>query len=62
MMERYGDLGHWVEETARPYKRMFLDMEVKASMAEAELDPLSAADFRRKARLLKKHIERLEAM
>lgn len=59
---RYGDWQHWKELSRAPYVRAFLRLELKATAAEAEADPESAQYYRRQARILKKHISRLDSL
>ena len=61
-MNRYGDLDDWKHKALQPWVWKWTDLEVKASAAEAELDHHSARDFRRQARIVKKHIERLQSL
>ena len=59
---RYGDLEHYKQLRRAPYVKAFVDLELKATQAEAEADPHSARHFRHQARVLKRHIERLDAL
>ena len=52
----------WKAAAIAPWLAKWVDLEVEARIAEEELDPHSARDFRRQARTIHRHIERLRAL
>ena len=52
----------WKAEQLAPWLAKWVDLEVEARIADAELDHYSAQDFRRQARVIHRHIERLRAL
>lgn len=61
-MNRYGDLDDFKRAAAKPYRERFLDLEILARKAEAEADPISAAHYRHQARILHRHLRRLDSL
>ena len=64
MMPRinFDPLADFKAEQLRPWVWKWTDLEVKASAADARLDYPEAEYLRRQARIVKQHIERLEAL
>ena len=52
----------WKAEQLAPWLAKWTDLEVQARIADEQLDYPSARDFRRQAKTIHKHIERLRAL
>jgi len=58
----FDHLADWKQKQLQPWVWKWTDLEVKASAADGRLDYPEAEALRRQARIVKAHIERLEAL
>ena len=52
----------WKSTQIAPWLSKFTDLEIQARIADEMLDYPSARDFRRQAKIIHRHIERLRAL
>ena len=52
----------WKATQIAPWLHKYTDLEIQARIADEELDHCSAQDFRRQARVIHRHIERLRSL